>query len=422
MNPKEKIIFYFCFTFISFSISFAQADGWEILESGTNATLKDVFFINADTGWVAGFSIIMNTTDGGENWTVQDNSNKEFWSIYFTDKDHGWAVGYKNSGLHGFIYHTSNGGQSWNIQDSSQYYLHDIFFANADIGYAVGGGGSNTAILRTTNAGADWEEFDEYGRILYTVHFINDTVGWAAGEKGYILKTEDGGNSWNKTYIDIGINGFWDIHFVNQDTGWVAGGDSIFKTTNGGDSWESLEGLSNHSYICCYFINSNVGWVGGHANEMAEIIYTEDGGDSWQVQYSIANSSITSLFFIDDNTGWAAGSPGTILKTSSGGIVSVDDDGHFQNRLPDQYRLRQNYPNPFNSVTTISYHLPVTSHVSLVVYNLQGEEVITLVDRIQSAGKYDLIFDGSGLAEGIYYYKLADERQISVKKMLLIKK
>ena len=71
MNLKEKILFCLYFTFISLTISFAQADGWEIQESGTNAYLKDVFFINADTGWVAGNGIIMNTTDGGENWTVQ---------------------------------------------------------------------------------------------------------------------------------------------------------------------------------------------------------------------------------------------------------------------------------------------------------------------------------------------------------------
>ena len=419
-----KEIFFFClyFTFISFTISFAQADGWELQESGTNAYLKDVFFINADTGWVAGTGMIMNTTNGGVNWTVQDSSNMEFWSICFTDKDHGWAVGYKESGINGFIYHTTDGGQSWDFQDSSQYYLMDIFFVNADTGYAVGGGRSHTTLLRTINAGTDWETLlDQYGRQLYTVQFINDTVGWAAGAEGYILKTDDGGDSWKETYLDIGINGLWDIHFVNQDTGWVVGGDSLFKSTNGGDTWESLEGLSNHNYISCYFINSNSGWIGSGVNQLGKIIYTADGGNSWQVQDSIANSNIISIFFIDDNTGWGVGINGTIMKTSSGGIVSVHDVKHSQNMLPDGFGLHQNYPNPFSSVTTISYHLPVSSHVKLVVYNLQGEKVKTLVDRKQSAGKYDLIFNGTDLAGGIYYYKLYDAGRISVKKMLLVK-
>lgn len=421
MYLKDKIIFCFYFTFFSFTLSFAQADGWESQESGTNAYLKDVSFVNADTGWVAGHGIIMNTTDGGENWTVQDNSNMEFWAISFTDKDHGWAVGYKQSGMHGFIYHTTDGGQSWDFQDSCQYELNDIFFVHSDTGYAVGGGRSHKTILRTTDAGANWEKLDEYGKQLFTVHFINDTVGWAAGAGGYILKTDDGGNNWNATYLDIGINFFMSIHFVDQDTGWVVGGDSIFKTTNGGDTWESHEGLSDHSHLSCYFINSNSGWVGASANQMGKILYTADGGNSWQVQDSIANSNIFSIFFINDNTGWGVGSNGCILKTSSGGLVSVHDEGHAGNMSLDQSGLHQNYPNPFNSVTTISYQLPVSSHVRIDVYDLQGKKVNTLVDKKQPAGKYDLIFDGSELAGGIYYYQMTDKRGTSVKRMSLVK-
>jgi len=83
--------------------------------------------------------------------------------------------------------------------------------------------------------------------------------------------------------------------------------------------------------------------------------------------------------------------------------------------------LFQNYPNPFHSLTTISYQLPVTSHVRLNVYDLKGKMIKTLVDKKQSAGNYDLIFDGSGLPAGIYYYQLTDEKRVSVKKMLLIK-
>jgi len=420
MNQKEKILFYFFFTFISINLSIAQTNGWELQQSGTDARLIDVFFVNADTGWVAGYGIILNTTDGGDSWTVQDSSNMEFWSIWFTDKNHGWAVGYKESGIHGFIYHTSDGGQNWSFNDSSQYELHDVFFVNENTGFAVGGGRSRSTVLRTTNAGADWEETDEYGKQLITVHFVDDTVGWAAGAEGYILKTEDGGQTWNKTYLDIGIGFLMDSYFVNQDTGWVVGGDSIFKTKNGGETWESLEGLSNHRYLSCHFINSNVGWVSASADQMSKIIYTEDGGDSWQVQDSTENT-LRSLFFIDENTGWGVGPFGNILKTSSGGLVSVRDEGYGEKMSPGQFGLFQNYPNPFHSLTTISYQLPVTSHVRLNVYDLQGKMIKTLVDKKQSAGNYDLIFDGAGLPAGIYYYQLTDEKRVSVKKMLLIK-
>lgn len=422
MYLKEKMLFGICFSFISLAISFAQADGWHFQESGTDANLMDVFFINADTGWVAGHGIIMNTTDGGENWTVQDSSNMEFWSIWFTDKHHGWAVGYKESGVHGFIYHTEDGGQNWSMNDSSQYELNDVFFVSEDTGYAVGGGRSHITIYSTTNAGTDWEKRDEYGQQLFTVHFVNDTVGWAAGAQGYILKTEDGGSSWNATYLDIGMYQFLDSYFVNQDTGWVVGGDSIFKTTDGGDTWESLQEMNGYRYYSCYFINSSAGWVGTTYDFMSRLIYTADGGNSWLVQDSMGGYDVIySLFFIDEKTGWGVGTGGLILKTSSGGIVSVDDARQSQNVLREPSGLHQNYPNPFSSLTTISYDLPVSGHVSLIVYNLLGEEVIRLVDRKQSAGRHDLTFDASDLAGGIYYYKLNQAGRIFVKKMLLVR-
>ena len=421
MYRKEKMLLVCFFTFISHAISFAQAEGWELQQSGTDAHLMDVFFVNADTGWVAGHGIILNTTDGGASWTVQDSSNMEFWSIWFTDHNHGWTVGYKESGMHGFIYHTTDGGQHWSLNDSSQYELNDVFFVTEDTGYAMGGGRNHETILRTTNAGSDWEKHDAYGKQLFTVFFINDTVGWAAGAEGYILKTEDGGQNWYHTYLDMGIDHFRDSYFVNQDTGWIVGGDSIFQTTDGGDTWESLKGLSNHSYHCCYFINSNSGWVGAYADQMAKTIYTEDGGDSWQVQDSVPGVVIYAMFFIDEKTGWAVGTNGHILKTSSGGVVSVDDVRQRQNVLPVQFGLHQNYPNPFHSLTTISYDLPASSHVCLVVYDHQGKEVIRLVDKKQPEGRHDLILNGSGLTAGAYYYHLTVEGRIFVKKMLLVK-
>ena len=355
MYFKEKIVFCFYFTFISFNLSFAQTNGWELQQSGTDAYLTDVFFINADTGWVTGMGIIMNTTDGGLSWTVQDSSDMEFWAIHFTDKDHGWVVGYKSSGLHGFIYQTADGGQHWSFNDSSQYELNDVFFANENTGFAVGGGRGRSNLLRTTNAGTTWEELDQYGRQLFAVQFINDTVGWAVGEQGCILKTENGGNSWDKTYVNMGLFPLRSVCFVDQDTGWIAGLDSIFKTTNGGDTWKSLEWPGNLYFSSLFFVDANSGWASAQGGGVGKILYTPDGGNSWEVQDSIEGlPSITAIFFIDDHTGWGVGSYGTIKKTTSGGLVSVHDEGYSGKLLPGQFGLHQNYPNPFNSITTIS--------------------------------------------------------------------
>ncbi len=93
----------------------------------------------------------------------------------------------------------------------------------------------------------------------------------------------------------------------------------------------------------------------------------------------------------------------------------------FENKLPQNIQIFQNYPNPFNPTTAISYRLPAFSSVELVVYNLLGEKVRTLVKERQEAGTYSLTFNAAGLASGVYVYRLKTSNGIVLtKKMLLL--
>ena len=91
------------------------------------------------------------------------------------------------------------------------------------------------------------------------------------------------------------------------------------------------------------------------------------------------------------------------------------------NKIPEHYSLQQNYPNPFNPTTMISYQLPATSHVKLVVYDVHGRVVETLVNQTQNVGEHSVQFDGTGLAGGVYYCRLCAGNFEKVNKMLLIK-
>ena len=88
---------------------------------------------------------------------------------------------------------------------------------------------------------------------------------------------------------------------------------------------------------------------------------------------------------------------------------------------PLSYQLSQNYPNPFNPVTTISYVLPTTSKVLLVIYNLLGEEIARLVDGIQPEGVHQITWDASGASSGIYFYRIHAGEFIQTRKMLLLR-
>jgi len=92
-----------------------------------------------------------------------------------------------------------------------------------------------------------------------------------------------------------------------------------------------------------------------------------------------------------------------------------------QGSVPDGFELSQNFPNPFNPATAIRFQVPERCRVTLRVYDLVGNEVSTLVDEEKGAGEYAVAFDGSGLASGIYFYRLQAGAFVQTKRMHLIK-
>jgi hypothetical protein len=89
--------------------------------------------------------------------------------------------------------------------------------------------------------------------------------------------------------------------------------------------------------------------------------------------------------------------------------------------LPENFNLMQNYPNPFNAQTTITFTMPYTAEVSLKVYNALGQEVETLLEGELSAGDHSVMWNASGKASGMYFYRLKSGDFVSVKKCLLLK-
>ena len=112
----------------------------------------------------------------------------------------------------------------------------------------------------------------------------------------------------------------------------------------------------------------------------------------------------------NNNVGWTP-------AIGYGSIVGVEN----QQSIPGKFVLYQNYPNPFNPVSTIKFELPASGKASLIVYNMLGQEVKTLVDGFLNKGTYAVEFNGTGLASGVYFYRLQTNGFTQTKKMLLLK-
>jgi len=102
-------------------------------------------------------------------------------------------------------------------------------------------------------------------------------------------------------------------------------------------------------------------------------------------------------------------------------VVTGVKNNNFIGQIPESYTLYQNYPNPFNPTTTIRYGLPQSSLVTIKVYDILGREVKTLIHAQQAAGLYNMKFDASNFASGIYFYVLRAGDYVMTKKMILLK-
>ncbi|MDP4197002.1 MAG: YCF48-related protein [Bacteroidota bacterium] len=387
--------------------------------------INDISFIDANIGTAVGGiyregvgnCLILRTTDGGITWTEQTCSLEglegRLSAVRFTNADVGTAVG-----LGGIILRTTNGGKDWIRRMSGLTYdFNSISFINADTGLVIGSSGQNTLVLRTLNGGKDWEQFLLlYNNVLNAVQLVNAKTGYMVGQSGTVLKTTDGGQSWNAQSSGT-TRELSDIYFTDVNNGYIVGTGIILRTTDGGNKW--LLSFDNYSIplYSIHFINENTGWAVGSDGM---IIKTTDGGLNWSILPICTLHQLKAVQFIDEKTGWVLGNNNKIFKTTTGGVATLIDKNKNEN-IPKNYYLSQNYPNPFNPSTTIQYTLAKPGYVSLEVYDVLGRLINIIFNKYQTEGDYKINWSAKDLPSGIYFYKLRSGEYIETKKMLLIR-
>jgi hypothetical protein len=215
--------------------------------------------------------------------------------------------------------------------------------------------------------------------------------------------------------------------FLLTQTGWGAGvypgPGMVIKTTDSGNNWINQFSVTE-AINDVYFTTPQNGWI---SCSNGKIFYTSNGGTNWILQSTGVYTFLNSVFFLSDSVGWCVGTQGTILKTTTEGLVLGMESS--STNVPKNYKLHQNYPNPFNPSTEIKFSLPNDEIVTIKIYNLLGGKITTLVNRIyRKAGSYSVKFDGTNLASGLYIYRIEARQAGSLivsytqsKKMLLIK-
>ncbi len=231
---------------------------------------------------------------------------------------------------------TSAVADEWESMDSgTEQDLHSVFMLNVATGWATGGlgigfaGTSEPTILKTLDGGDSWEPQtlpDELlgSDIIYSVCFSGVEDGWAVGSGGTILKTDDSGDSWVLQDVLDYPGTLMDVWCFDENTAVIVGDssvDSILRTSNGGLTWPSV--LADDVSMNTVFFVDDVGYAGGTNGEFYR---SEDGGASWELRSTIlyedeevGGKILHDIYCSDEETCWVAGSNEIVHLTEDGG-------------------------------------------------------------------------------------------------------
>jgi len=174
-------------------------------------------------------------------------------------------------------------------------------------------------------------------------------------------------------------------------------------SANGGNSWAAPERITPATPLKDYRYVSM-----SHLNGPNEI------GTQWSVQMVAQTHDHAGVFAPAEPPGPAD----FVSMVLDIGFVGINQ---ISNTVPNSFSLEQNYPNPFNPVTNLEFGISDLGFVSLKVYDIIGKEVVTLVNKKLSPGRYNVEFDGSGLTSGVYFYRITAGEFTDTKRMMLVK-
>lgn len=324
---------------------FKTLDGgqtWTSVWFGTQAGLYGASFVSIDTGYVTGlpnpsisWTGFGKTTDGGLTWTSLPvpSGVYQFTDVIFRDANHGLLLAQTNSSA--ALYVTSNGGSSWQTATGiSNGIPNRACHVSGTTYFLVDNSGH---IKKSLDDGLTWTTVYSGGPILLGIDFYNDLIGQACGDNGMLLRTSDGGNTWQSQTVTTDI--WHQVCYVNQDTLYVVGTpEVIYKSNNGGVSWSNdyPQSTYNNAFYDIVITPNGTTWVCGSQGvlmrkyQLIQANFTANPtnackGDSVQFTSTSTGYNLTYSWYLE------GGSPST--STAENPKVLYDSVGSFGAKL-----------------------------------------------------------------------------------------
>lgn len=322
-------------------------------------------------------------------------------------------------------YRSVNWGQTWTgVTFSSGW---DDFYPSAEL--RPGSGSSSDSV---------WIAVERrFSATNYEIRIIRTPWSPTASNNTYFVTSGGSGVKYEKPSLTVKQNRSCDSAMFTVTKNGVS---YYCPTVNGGGAWSTdftLGGTANGNNKAFTWCSSNP-----NGNEPFNGIWVSNDGDSINIRVGGKIGSLGAYVYKRNNNtastsvsptcmvyspsattslcafSYAGFGPTNIYANQESLITGIQSNG---SEIPNSFSLNQNYPNPFNPVTNIKFNLPKSGNVRLVVFDVMGREVATMINENMSAGSYTADFNAVSLSSGIYFYKLITADFTDTKKMMLVK-
>jgi photosystem II stability/assembly factor-like uncharacterized protein len=386
-------------------------------------------FVVTGTSILAGSdSGVFRSTDDGQTWLATDSSR----TVRFVTSLQVLGDTLFAGTFGGGVFRSTDGGASWTTANGglTSTNVFDLLSSGTSL-FA----GTDNGVFRSTNNGASWVSSSSGIPDSWVTSLGVQGMNLFASVEGWrLFRSTDDGESWTRS--DSGMAGAFITSFVVAGSTLFAGGEpltgggGVFGSSDGGTTWTSADsGLTGGPVKAIVVERGNLFAGTDYGN--GGVFVSSNHGDSWSL-----TSGGTSLRWIealavcgdyliasatDQNTG-----RGEVWRRPLDEMIT-GVDGRTSS-MPSSIALEQNYPNPFNPVTTITFAIPHDAGrvgtrlgVSVMVYDLLGRPVATLVDDTRAPGAYSVTFDASKLSTGTYIYRLTAGGFTATRRMTLVR-
>lgn len=321
-----KTTFIFWSVYLTLFYSQLALGQWQQLKPPYKVSLGTICRLGDEQLLVGGMQgAILLTMDGGVYWdSLHSGTRQNILSLFKTEN-----FCYALAGTDTLMYCATDKittNPLWIKRKLPGKGGQDLYFFDNYLGFICGKGRGE--ILKTRDGGQTWEQIqtNQPELVLHTIHFVSPETGFALSQQfeqqsrqvsGQILKTIDGGHHWEVIYTDSGLF-YNDLHFINEQEGFAVGyKGSILRTTDGGISWRQQQTGTSENLLAIDFTHPQIGNVIG---TMGTLLTTQDKGNNWKALDTGNNYLFAGISFLDSNKGFLLVDGNLLLKTTSGGL------------------------------------------------------------------------------------------------------